>query len=55
MFNEYPKCLYLDGKVEAESCIVFDAQAEKHARELGYMSAGESQEKAKTKRNSKVK
>lgn len=47
MFHEYPKCLYLGGQVDAETRIVFDAEAEKQARADGFVGIGESQEKAK--------
>lgn len=49
MFNEFPKCLYLGGVVDAAFCVVFDPQEEAKARKEGYASAGESQEKAKRK------
>jgi len=55
MFYEYPKCLYLGGDVEAVYCVVLDPIEEKQARSDGYLSSGESQEKAQTKHTTKVK
>lgn len=49
MFHEYPKCLYLGGDAEEVYCVVLDPIDEKQARSDGYLSAGESQEKAKRK------
>ena len=46
MFKEYPKCLYLGGAVDAAFCVVLDAAEEQGARAEGYLSLGESQEKA---------
>jgi hypothetical protein len=39
--NEYPKCLYLNGDVEAEYCVVADAAQELVKREEGYAVLGE--------------
>lgn len=54
MFQEFPKCLYLGGTAEAAFCVVLDPQEEAKARKEGFASAGESQEKAKTKRKPKA-
>lgn len=54
MFQEFPKCLYQGGAVDAEFCVVFDPQEEADARKEGFASAGESPEKAKSKRNPKA-
>ena len=53
MFHEYPKCLYLGGLSDAAFCVVLDAIEEKQARTEGYLSIGESQEKAKRKTKAK--
>lgn len=53
MFHEFPKCLYLGGEVDAQTRVVFDAEAEKQARADGFVGLGESQEKAKPKRKPK--
>ena len=50
MHQEYPKCLYMGGAVDAAYCIVFDSAQEQAARDKGYSSANEPQEKAKPKR-----
>lgn len=54
MFQEFPKCLYRGGVVDAEFCVVLGPQEEEEARKEGFASAGESQEKAKTKRKPKA-
>ena len=54
MHQEFPKCLYLGGNVEAVYCVVLDPQEEAQARQAGYSSVGESQAKAKTPRKAKA-
>lgn len=40
-FQEFPKCLYLNGDVLAEYVVVADAEEEAAKTELGYVPAGE--------------
>lgn len=54
MFQEFPKCLYRGGVVDAEFRVVLGPEEEAEARKEGFASAGESQEKAKTKRKPKA-
>ena len=54
MFQEFPKCLYQGGAVDAAFCVVLDPQEETQARQEGFMAAGESQAKAKPSRKPKV-
>lgn len=54
MFQEFPKCLYRGGVVDAEFCVVLGPQEEAEARKEGFSSAGESPEKAKSKRKPKA-
>lgn len=41
-FQEFPKCLYLGGDLEAAYVVVADAEAEALQRENGYAVIGES-------------
>lgn len=54
MFQEFPKCLYLNGLVDAPFCLVLDPQEEAQARKEGFAMAGESQAKVKTPRKLKA-
>lgn len=54
MFQEFPKCLYRAGDVEAETRIVLDKAGEAEARKDGFSSPGESQEKVKPQRRPKA-
>lgn len=44
-FQEFPKCLYLGGDLEAAYVVVADAEAEAFQREQGYAVIGESVQK----------
>lgn len=56
MFQEYPKCLYLQGDTEGEYVIAMDAEQESDAREAGFSVAGEAQTENKAvKRGRKAK
>ena len=55
MFQEFPKCLYVGGSVDAVFCVVLDADEEQSARDEGYASVGEPQEKAEVEAESKPK
>lgn len=39
--NEFPKCLYLGGDVEAAYVVVFDPEQQALKKELGYLMLGE--------------
>lgn len=39
--NEFPKCLYLGGDVEAAYVVVFDAEQQAQKVEAGYLVLGE--------------
>lgn len=43
-FSEYPKCLYMGGKDDAEYVVVMDADQEAEKREVGFAVIGESVE-----------
>ena len=43
-FQEFPKCLYLGGNIEAEYTVVLDETEEAVKREAGFSSPGESAE-----------
>ncbi len=43
-FQEFPKCLYLGGNLEAEYVVVFDDVQEADKRALGFAVIGEAVE-----------
>lgn len=47
MFQEYPKCLYKKGNVEAEYTVVEDESKEDEARTDGYADAYETEDAPK--------
>jgi len=47
MFQEYPKCLYQKGNVEAEYAVVADESQEDDARAIGYADAYETDDAPK--------
>jgi hypothetical protein len=49
MFNEYPKCLFKDGKSDEDYVVVVDADQEAESRKLGYRMLNEPQEKSSKK------
>ena len=42
--QEFPKCLYLDGKLDTQIAIVHDEDQEAEARANGFSSLGETDE-----------
>ena len=47
MFEEYPKCLYKKGNVEAEYTVVMGDSQEEEARDNGYADAYETDDAPK--------